>query len=207
MKKIVTLLAVVVGLTSFMPKAEAHAGFYIGPLGGANWLQTNKKSHHHDGSSEEDFGSNLEVDFNTGYYVGGFLGYEFCSGLSVEAEFTYRHNTIRKIKAFDESFKAHGKFWSMSYMANVLYDIHLNRWLCLPITPYIGAGIGYEQQRLKLGRFHGEGKKNGFAWQVLAGIGYDITPCFDVALDYRFNEGRARRIYNHSLGVRADYVF
>lgn len=213
MKKIVMILSAVAGLAAFTPKAveAANQGFYVGALGGVNFLQTSKGGHHHrhdgDGDGERGRGGRREIEFDVGYDVGGFIGYEFCSGLAVEAEFTYRHNDISKIKFCGEHFKSRGHFESMSYMANVIYEINLSRCWCMPITPYIGGGVGYAQQRLKLGHCFGEGKKNGFAWQVIAGIGYDFSRCFDIALDYRFNKGRAERIYNHSLSLAFAYHF
>lgn len=212
MNKLVMLLLAVAGLTAFAPNAiEARQGYYVGVLGGANFLQTSK----HDG---------VEFEFDTGYDVGGFLGYEFCGGFAVEAEFTYRHNELRKVKFDCESVKAHGHFNSMSYMANVIYNWDLSRCWCIPVTPYLGAGIGYAQQKLSYPsedesdcgcestcedtcKDKNDNKKNGFAWQIIAGIGYKISPCFDIALDYRFNEGQQRRFYNHSLGVLAAYHF
>lgn len=223
MKKILMLLLTVVGIASTPSLVEANlfngGSAYIGPIVGANWLQTNNSKHHH---SDSDFGRRL--DFETGYAVGGFVGYQFCGGFDVEAEFIYRHNELKSRRECDDfsSFRLKGSFQSMSYMLNGIYDINLsNCGCCLPIFPYVGVGIGYAQQELKLCSC--KFKNNGFAWQVLAGIGYKINCNFDVALDYHFNECTSRRgghhhsdssdnfrgprVYNHSLSLAAAYHF
>lgn len=206
MKKILTLLSAVAGLMAITPSTvEANGCFYVGPIGGANWLQTDKKDRH----GNDECGDRIE--FETGYNVGGFVGYHFCFGLNVEAEIIYRHNDLKRRhhgSSYSDSYGSSNSkvnFQSVSYMANVIYDISLPSCWCMPIFPYVGAGIGYAQQELRVWDF--KKKENGFAWQVLAGIGYQINPNFDIALDYHFNEGRTRRIYNHSLSLAAAYKF
>lgn len=201
MKKTLALLSAAIGLATIAPAAaEANGGaFYVGPIGGANWLQTESK--HHNGG---------EVKFDTGYNVGGFVGYHFCFGLNLEAEFIYRFNKLKSVRVFneEETIRPKGNFHSMSYMVNAIYDVSLPSCWCIPIFPYVGVGIGYAQQELEVGHHHEfKFKKNGFAWQVLAGIGYSVTQNIDVAIDYHFNMGRATRLYNHSLSLAAAYKF
>ena len=62
--------------TLFTPQA-ATPGFYVGGEGGLNWLLNN--------------GNN---QFNTGYAVGGKVGYDFV-GPRLELEALYRNNTAR----------------------------------------------------------------------------------------------------------------
>lgn len=222
MKKVLMLVLAVLGLAAMKPASvEALFGFgnsgcggccecgsvYVGPIVGANWLQTSKKKNHHHSDSDEEFFDRRDVEFDTGYNVGGFIGYHFCSGLDLEAEFIYRFNELkRKRECFeDSSFRTKGDFRSMSYMVNAIYEINLRNCGCSSVVPYIGVGIGYAQQELKI--FSCKFKEDGFAWQVLAGLGYKINNCFDVALDYHFNQGRTHRIYNHSLSLAAAYHF
>jgi OOP family OmpA-OmpF porin len=200
MKKIFTVLAAAAALTSFnSAEAMSREGFYIGGLGGGNFLHTRCKPH-----------------YNTGYAAGGFLGYEWCDGLRVEAEGTYRHNTRKLHHAGDadnERSKNHLHSWS--FMGNVLYDFNISGWdSCLPcwsscwtscITPYVGAGIGWSHQRFQHASHHN--KYTGFAWQVIGGLAYEINECMDIALDYRFNKGHAERIYNNSLSALVRYKF
>lgn len=218
MKKVLALVAAAAALVSFNPvQAEPTEGFYVGGLAGGNFLQTSKKHGRH-------------AEFKTGYDVGGLIGYELCDGIRLEGEFTYRHNCLKSLKFSHRRFSGDrrsnhkGNFRSMSYMANIIYDIPLS---CQPcgwdFFPYVGAGIGYSSQRFsshhchddefdgdfdfRFRRRHNNHKKNGFAWQVIAGLGYEIDACTDIALEYRFNKGRLENFYNHSLNVALRYHF
>lgn len=203
MKKFILALAAVacLALVKTAPVA-AEQGFYAGAFAGANFLQTNKRHH-------------VDVDFDTGYAVGLIGGYSWCNGLRAEGEITYRYNKLKSVKFFDERFHVKGHLHSWSYMVNGFYDFQIGS--CWNIVPYIGAGIGYSNQELKLGhrgsssssdetrRHHG--KKNGFAWQVLAGLTYVIDCHWDASLEYIFHRGRANNIYDHSLGLAGRYHF
>lgn len=206
-KTIFALTAVFSALTAFIStQAQANQeGFYVGGFGGANWLQTNRKHHHGDGE--------FHHKFRTGYVAGGSVGYKWCQGYRLEGEIAYRRNQLKKseITGFDES--ARGHFQSISYMANALYDMELGGWNCcaIDVVPYVGVGIGYSTQKLKLDHhsfsFEGKNKKNGFAWQLIAGLGYEISCNTDLALEYRFHVGHAKHLYNHALDLAVRYHF
>ena len=74
-----------------------EADFYAKILGGANFLQ------------------NVSINgnkstFHTGSIIAGSLGYCWCYGLRLEAEYAFRRNAIRKIHFFGEGFSKHGHF-------------------------------------------------------------------------------------------------
>ncbi len=205
MKKVLALVAAAAALVSFNPvQAEPTEGFYVGGLAGGNFLQTSKRS-------------GVDYDFRAGYDVGGFVGYELCDGFRLEGEFTYRHNSLKSVKFGSSSFNSSGHYHSMSYMANLIYDIPMCWQPCgWEIFPYVGAGIGYSNEKVKFSHhveteteftFSSHKKENGFAWQVIAGLGYEIDQCTDVALEYRFHKGQLEKIYNHSLNVALRYHF
>jgi len=172
-----------------------NSAFYAGILGGANFITT----------CEND---GVKLDFDTGYYVGGVLGYRWCFGLRTEFEFTYRYNNLRSFRTFSTTFDTGGSLRRMSYMANAIYDFNFPS-LCWPITPYLGAGIGYDHAQITVNDFfvNPEGRKKGLSYQVLAGIGYKVFSYGVIALDYRFHKGREKDLYNHSLGVSGNYFF
>ena len=223
MKKIFFLLTTAISLLSLKP---AHAdflgsnccdytefddwtkGLYVGGFGGANFL-TNKKHH------------GIKLDFNTGYTAGGAIGYRLCDGIRLEVEGAYRHNKLRKVKFAGSSVHAHKtNFHTSSVLVNAVYDFKDfgNDW-CWSITPYAGAGIGYGWQKVSYradsdasgntDQFSGNGRnrKNGFAWQLLAGLTYDLGCDTDISLEYRFFKGRADRFYNNSVDVMLRYYF
>ncbi len=202
MKKLAALLTALIPLVSTATvQADPWEGFYAGAIGGANFLQTRKKAE-------------IDLNFKTGYMVGGFVGYRWCEGFRVEGEVSYRRNTLKSVDVSYSDFegdsefsdtvsieRVHGHHSLVTYMANLLYEIDT----CSSFTPYVGAGIGYGHEITKTGLC--EDKDNGFAWQAIAGVEYTILPCTDLAIEYRFLKGPESRLYNHTVGLVAKYHF
>src|SRR5258708_33375148 len=97
----------------FTPKS-ASSGFYVGAEGGLNWLLTDNSS-----------------SFDTGYAVGGVVGYDFV-GPRFEVEGVYRGNNGRA------HFANSGTFNQLAVMASGYRDLFAGATL----TPRGGAGIG-----------------------------------------------------------------
>lgn len=170
---------------------------YAKILGGANFLQ------------------NTSVDGNrstyqVGYIVSGSLGYCWCYGLCLEAEYAFRRNEIRKIHFFGEGHSNHGHFQTSSYMANLLWNMPLSSWgcACWDMQPFIGAGIGYDFQQMHSSnsRIVFDQKWNHFSWQLMAGFAYPIYCNTELTLEYKFHQGGCH-FYNHSIGVGLVYKF
>lgn len=171
--------------------------FYAKILGGANFLQ------------------NIQIKGNnstyqTGYIIGGSLGYCWRYGLRLEAEYAFRRNAIRKIHFFAEGFSKHGHYQASSYMANLLWDLPLSSWGCAfwNIHPFIGAGIGYDFQQMHSSnsRIVFNQKWNHFSWQLMAGLAYPIFCKTEITLEYTFHQGGCH-FNNHSIGVGLVYKF
>lgn len=174
-----------------------ETNFYAKILGGANFLQ------------------NTTIDENkstykTGYIIAGSLGYCWCYGLSLEAEYAFRRNAIRKIHFFTEGFSKHGHFQTSSYMANLLWDLPLSSWGCAfwNVQPFIGAGIGYDFQHMHSSnsRIVFNQKWHHFSWQAMAGLAYPLFCNTEMTLEYKFHQGGCH-FYNHTLGVGIVYKF
>jgi opacity protein-like surface antigen len=163
MKNFLFILAAIFALSS--TQASADEDFYAGVFGGANWLNISGKSNHNSDSFD---GERIRdrLKFDTGYIVGGSIGYRWCGGLRVEGEIAYRNNQRKKhhkhndceVVVIDDcsdysyssvannnSNRGSNKHaQTVSYMANVLYDLPFE---CTPWKAYVGAGIGYAQQK------------------------------------------------------------
>lgn len=148
--------------------------------------------------------------YDTGYIVGGFLGYCWNYGLRFEGEYAYRRNAIKKILLFGQGSSTHGHFQTSSYMANLLWDFPLSSWKCAfwNIRPFVGAGIGYdfEQMQASNSRIDFHQKWNHFSWQLMAGLAYEIYCNTELSLEYKFHQGGCH-FNNHSLGVGLAYKF
>jgi opacity protein-like surface antigen len=193
MKKLFLMLAAVMAIA--IPKAAQAVdveGVYVGGLAGVNWLQFHKHK--------------VKVHFKTGWLAGGFIGYRWCGGLRLEAEGTYRYNRTKSVRVrFHDHSKSHrigGHLRTWSLMANGYYEIPL----CWCVTPYIGAGVGYDWTRVQACHRRTGRHKDSFAWQVIAGGLYDIDDCMEVGIEYRFHAAtRERRLYNHALVLRLNW--
>lgn len=194
MKKLFVMLAALLAIT--LPKTAPAVdveGFYLGGLGGFNILTS---SHRHD-------------DYKLGWIAGGDIGYRFCNGLRAEAEISYRANKHKH---------AHRPVQNWSFMANGYYEIVPCGWC---ITPYLGAGIGFDKTKYKACHpvshtINKKGEtvevkhnddKNGFAWQLMAGVLYDIDDCMEVGVEYRFHKGPITRLINNTIDLRVNWFF
>ncbi len=190
MRKTFAFLAAFVSLSTFDPaEAVLQEGFYVGGLGGANFIH--ERSHSH---------------YNVGYAAGATAGYGWTNGFRTEAEATYRHNAHHEHRNSRALTHRHSHLKSWSGMANLIYDMQLCWSPCTPcwmwrFYPYAGAGIGYTHQR------QGEHARTGFAWQVIGGLSYELTPCVDLALDYRFHKGSFHHIYENTLNAAIRFYF
>jgi OmpA-OmpF porin, OOP family len=154
-----------------MTAGAADNGFYVGGAGGYNI------------PLDSDLGSST-AELDSDWAGLGALGYAFANGLRLEGEFGYRTNDVDKITGFSGTS---GKINTSTFMTNLLYDFHLGG---LPITPYIGAGVGAARATV-----HGttttpamtiNDSDFGFAWQGIAGASYDLNRYFALTADYRF---------------------
>lgn len=258
MKKLIALLTATCAVASMNTvQAEPWEGFYLNGFVGASFVQTDKNDRRHNNNSSSDScntpvvttdssseSSNTDgrrrhkLEFDTGYLVGGAVGYHMCSGLRFEGEISYRYNTLKSrnekgssYEGYHQKHKRRGHIRDISYMANALYDFDLSCWNCCwtcgnEIIPYIGAGIGYSDQRLKVSRnksFDGDdsdltlddsssrrrhkGEKKGFGYQIIAGIAWEFMPCADAAIEYRFHQGQENKLYFHAVDLALKWHF
>lgn len=173
-----------------------ETNFYAKIFGGANFLQTIAR----DGNKST---------YETGYIITGSLGYYWCSGLRLEAEYAFRRNVISKIHFFGEGSSNQGHFQTSSLMANLLWDLP-SLWWCTfsNMQPFIGAGIGYDYQQMHSSnsRLIFDQKWNHFSWQLMAGLAYPLFCNTEMTLEYKFHQG-GNHFNNHALGVGLIYKF
>lgn len=158
----------------------------------------------------------VDTSFKTGFVLGGNAGVEWGNGLRTELELAFRQNNSKKHAHLKTHFHSHFapyttstsggegvttistsdhsrdsevsanvrlRAWSL--MANAWYDFDLG----LPITPYVGGGIGLAQVKIS-GDLDGsrlfEKNDSVFAWQVGAGASLPISDTTKLFLDYRY---------------------
>jgi outer membrane protein OmpA-like peptidoglycan-associated protein/opacity protein-like surface antigen len=149
--------------------------------------------------------NNAKVDFDTGYDVGGLVGYDFGS-FRLEAETSYRRAGIDGATAGSQglavdrvggvtrrvtgSFPGEGRVNVLSFMLNGLLDFGKDDGM----QAFAGGGVGIARVSLDgtLDRQNPAGtgfindSDTGFAWQAIAGVRAPISKSWDIGLKYRF---------------------
>lgn len=262
MKKTLSIFSALLALTA-SATVQADESVYVGFLGGANWMNLTSQHHNHNRG---------RVDLSTGYLLGGSLGFEWCEGISLEAEIAYRHNNVHRFKFKEHSHRhgrhVHGDVHTTSYLANAYYSIPFDECCDFAIKPYLGVGIGYANGKARFRGFnrnhhkdfsgsisfndssssdhisihvddsssadesssesiivvespssvssephrrrrhhkdHGSKTHNGFAYQFIAGVAYELTCELDLGVEYRYFH--TSHSSNNDLVVNLKYGF
>lgn len=208
-------------------------GLYLSAFGAADFPSDSHHSHKHSSSSGSGHFNRHEKGLDTGYFVAGAVGYRLCEGWRGEVEGGYHHNSRKKHHHDSSSSdhfnnrRRHGDVNTWSVMFNGYYDIQT----CWCVKPFVGVGIGYaDSEHKRHGRHHGSSSssngcdtcvgsssshhhrkhhdKNGFAWQLIAGVAYPICDCWEVSLQYRyFNPTYVSRLHYNDVGIGLAYAF
>jgi opacity protein-like surface antigen len=167
------------------PAPVYTGGWYFSAFGGANWLD----------KTSFDIGVPVRNSYDTGYVVGGAVGYDFGQamgpmGMRIEGEVSYRNNSVKshvvdgvRVSGSD----AFGETSALAGMANILFDLNTG----MPFSIYGGGGIGAANVEFDGHGVTGNGvvmddDQTVFAWQAIAGMGYEITPNMVLDLQYRY---------------------
>lgn len=186
-KSIIFALFCYLALAPMHAGAQSSKGVYVGIGGGLNFL------------NDTDFNIlgavNVDNEYDSGVMFGGFVGYDFgrvwsFGGIRAEGQLSYHDNDVdvHSVAALGGNQPGStGDASAIAFMANVYHDfLPDNRF-----RPYIGAGIG-----LAIVDFSDFGiaaipsvlddDDTAFAWQLIAGASYDITPNVIFGVEYRY---------------------
>lgn len=161
------------------------------------------------------------VSFDTGFGISVALGYEFeTAPFQVSVEYTYRRNDIDALSGNvfgtpGSVSNATGEIDSHAIMFNGIFDFAITG---TPLSIYTGAGIGFALIDAELDSLAGIGvdEANGgddtqFAYQILAGLEYQIDEQFTIFAGFRFFDAREPSFdfaefeydsLNYELGLR-----
>jgi opacity protein-like surface antigen len=181
MKKLCACVSVLVltGMlffTSIPAATAAEAGpYYVGIFGG--WVMP-------DDLKVEGPGGSADVSLKDSWALGIKGGYIIptVKWLAVELEYSYL------AKQDIDVSRASGDYSANNLMANFLVRYPEGR-----IHPYAGVGVGWSWGAFKgsgtatrIGTGSVDESDNAFAWQILAGVNFDITPNWSADLAYRY---------------------
>lgn len=201
MKTCRTVFAALAVLLAGVGGAAAQS-YYAGVYGGASI------SHDSDTTVSTLPGVPFTVTTNIGYALGGFAGYEFGNGFRVEGELAYRRNSLDEQSALGTTFQMQGDAATLALMANGIYEFQSG---ASAFAPYLGAGIGVARFSLidagVVGSTPEDNDDTVFAYQLIAGVGYDLSPTLTVFADYRLF-GTANPEFTESDGdvIETEYL-
>ncbi|MBF0250368.1 MAG: porin family protein, partial [Alphaproteobacteria bacterium] len=185
-KKTIATLSFAAAMTA---SAIAYAGDATGPYVGAGlgWLDV-------EGTTVNDTTSR-SVKFDDDKMGALFLGYDYGNAWRTELELSRRGGADLSTVS---GTAATGDVSATSLMANVAYDFDLG----LPVTPYLGAGLGLSRVDMSNARPFGassiDDTDNALGLQGIAGLSYAINDNLDAFADYRYFTAR-----NVDLNTRA----
>lgn len=135
-----------------------------------------------------------------GYVLNNWLRFDVTGEYRTKAGFSaigsFDHNTCNVIGVIGTCFDSFtGNFSAAVFMANAYVD--LGTWWCL--TPFIGAGVGAAWDRISqvsdigplppgtigFGFTHEDSTSWNLAWNVQAGVTYNVSDTFKVDLSWR----------------------
>jgi len=182
LKSIMLAGAAALALTA-TAKADTPPGTYIGLAAGANFLE-----------DPDFFRGKRNVSVQTGYYVGGFVGYKWDNGIRAEFEASYRDNGFDLFGGKDLSLRA------LSGMVNVLYDFDVGEGMALSLGGGIGASrVSYASN------FGFDARDVVFAYQGIAEFEYMADDNVGIFVGYNYFTAD-----NYDLtiaqGLQDDYV-
>jgi opacity protein-like surface antigen len=127
------------------------------------------------------------LEHESGWAFAGGIGYIIGPKLRSELELGYRSNDVERltVPAFGvPAGAATGDVSVFSGMVSAYYDIVT--WG--PITPYLGAGVGFGSIDLDItsAGVNSTRSDTAFAYQGMAGIRYAVTSSLDLKLGYRY---------------------
>ncbi len=144
--------------------------------------------------------ANTFLNFDSGYALSAAAGYRL-GDIRLEGEFTYFNNAIQQASAtipFELGLApaaAQGDVGLYAFMANIYYDIPTNS----RFRPYAGAGLGFYTSRINnlTATFFpvamlnpvNQTSETSFAFQIKAGVSYEISPKSEAFVGYRYFDG------------------
>jgi opacity protein-like surface antigen len=139
----------------------------------------------------ETFGSNVGVEatIKDGYAVTGAVGRSF-GPVRGEIEGSYRGSDVGEARGLGLVARGSGNVSALSAMANIYFD---PAFALGPLQPYVGGGIGVSRFRAEdvaaagvAGLGPVSGSETGFAWQLMAGVGFAVSEAATLTAGYRY---------------------
>lgn len=181
--------------------AAQDAGFYLKGFGGATFPQSTDFDFDTRPAGFTDLKSGLSYD--TGYILGVAAGYNVTPNVAVELEYAFR-NSAASIKNTGDAGKD-GNSQSNAWMANALYKFTpmgpTGQW-----QPYVGGGLGMADLNIDGLDLNGDFDSDyQFAYQLIGGVGYAVTPQWTINGEVRFFGINDQDLENNDFSFKTTY--
>jgi len=197
---VLILVAFLVLASTPAAKAKEAGPFYVGVFGGYVIP-----------SDMEVSGSDVvrqDTKMKDSWMLGAKFGYIIPTFKWVAGEVEYNYLAKQDI----DTAGINGDFSAHNVMANLLARYPEGRF-----HPYAGFGIGWSYGTFKATSADGsvDESKSAFAWQILAGVNFEITPNWSADLGYRYFQSKYSGIgedvdvtsKNHIILIGVNYHF
>lgn len=158
---------------------------------GYGWSTDAKFKNSSDGQAGTTLDGNLnEIGKSASYTLG--VGYYVRDNIRVGLAYSYRGGfEINDVDSVTPTTSFKGDITSQAFMATSAYE-----WKFSNFTPYVGVGLGMASNKVKSFSAYDSvgaasaslsgGTETSFAYELMAGIGYDITPKWTVDAGYNY---------------------
>ncbi len=154
---------------------------YFSVFGGASEL---------DEQNSVGFQRDLNINYDTGYLIGGAIGRRLFRNLRSELEYTFRSQDATSVVFNGNPVGNVGEFQnSHSAMFNLVYDLVLGNGNFVPYIG-VGAGLAFIDSRVTYGTGVAslDGNDSSAAYQWMAGLAWRARPNMEAFVEYRFFE-------------------
>ena len=133
-------------------------------------------------------GEAIDMEYDAGFVLGAALGYHFGS-IGFEGEVAYQKTDLDKISLLGSTSSLGGDGSALSFLVNGYYAFVFGK---MPLRPYLSAGFGLAQLSINNLSIPGSSQLDWsdddfvFAYQVGAGLEFDLGNKFSIGAKYRF---------------------
>jgi len=163
-----TAVALIAGAGAASAQSFGLTEWYVKGFGGATWPSSFDSNLRESGSRI----GRIDVDYDTGYTLGLSFGAYVAPNVALEVEYAYRKIDFDADVRLDDGTRGSGSgdTKSNSVMINALY-VFDGLGATGQVQPYLGGGLGGAELD-----FDGSTSDVVLAYQLIAGVGYDVTP-------------------------------
>jgi len=146
-----------------------------------------------------------KVAYKSSFAFGLEVGYRLNENIRLEADFSYKKSDVDTVGGVAQS--GTNTVAAYGFMANGYYDITQAK---LPVTPFIGAGIGLVYGKISTSTSEADGglgdkSSTQFGYQLTVGLAYAINPQATIFGLYRYQGSSDFSFTVQSTKVTATY--